>query len=270
MRVVARKHRSTGATAAAVGDVRRTPDTQLPAHRTPPKCDASDRSMTMLSPSPLAVVSDLATAPDVSVVIPFYRAQSTLGRALASVAAQTQPVQEVIIVDDASGPEAAAVLARIVSDWPHLAAKIVTLPANAGAGAARNAGWAASAGAFVAFLDADDAWHPRKIEIQSHYLRNHDEVDVCGHAHCHALAQQLQADASPVPDDLATLFRAASANIGRFSILLRNPFVTPSVMLRRDLAQRFDDGQRHMEDHRLWMRMVLSGVRVRRLGLALV
>ena len=99
----------------------------------------------------------------VSVVIPAHNASRTIAETLESVSAQTHADLEILVVDDGSTDETAQiVLAHAATDQ-----RIRLLSqANAGVAAARNAGIAASGGAFVAPLDADDLWHPAKIERQ--------------------------------------------------------------------------------------------------------
>lgn len=182
----------------------------------------------------------------VSVVIPCWRSSGTLGRALESVRAQTVPVQEVIVVDDAS-PDWNASLAKDL--------RVVRLAVNAGPASARNAGWDAARGELVAFLDADDAWHPRKIELQQRFMREHPELALSGHAH----QWVKEGMASPGP------LEPGFDEIGKAALLFSNRFTTSSIMLRRELPQRFRDGQRHMEDHLLWLTILCGGGRAARL-----
>src|SRR6185503_10449018 len=99
----------------------------------------------------------------VSVVIPCFQAHATLPRAVASVAQQSARPRELIVVDDASGEDTAAVLRdlqrRYGEDW----LRVVRLERNQGPASARNAGWQAARGEYVAFLDADDSWLPAKL-----------------------------------------------------------------------------------------------------------
>lgn len=79
-------------------------------------------------------------------------------RALDSISAQTLADFEVIVVDDGSTDGSAA----IVADYPDARFRLLT-QANAGPGAARNAGIAKARGEFIAFLDADDEWLPNYL-----------------------------------------------------------------------------------------------------------
>jgi glycosyltransferase involved in cell wall biosynthesis len=195
----------------------------------------------------------------VSVIIPAYRASATLPRAIVSVAAQTQWPQEIIVVDDASGDDTVATAQTLAAHHPGGWIRIIVQPNNQGAGHARNVGWAAAQGEYIAFLDADDTWHPKKLEIQYAYMQAHTEVDLCGHRHAtHTPTAAVSLE--PQSHDFATPCQGQP--IDRLGMLMKNPFITPSVMLRRKLTQRFREGQRYMEDHALWMQILLEGGRV--------
>jgi glycosyltransferase involved in cell wall biosynthesis len=98
--------------------------------------------------------------PLVSVVIPAYNAERYLGEAIESVLAQTYEPVETIVVDDGSADRTAEI-ARSYDDVTVIAQE------NGGPAAARNRGFAACNGELVAFLDADDAMTPDKLEIQA-------------------------------------------------------------------------------------------------------
>ncbi len=175
----------------------------------------------------------------VSVVIPCYRAAATLRRAVDSVLAQTQAPAEIIVVDDASDDATPQVIAALPSSI-----KKVLLPENRGAGSARNAGWNAATQEFVAFLDADDAWHPRKLELQTAWMLAHPEVVLSGHGYAF--------EDGEVPLEKAFPVSAAM-------MLVSNRYSTPCVMLRRSIPQRFAEGKRASEDYLLWLEIILSG-----------
>ena len=190
----------------------------------------------------------------VTVIIPCYRCASTIRRAIQSVIAQTQQPAEVILVDDASGDETLAMLRELEQQYPDWI-KVIALAKNQGAASARNAGWAAASHTFIAFLDADDAWHPKKIEIQYAYMNTHPEVTLSGHRH-----QILNQD-DHLPDWLIPPSTDVVC-ISKWGLLLSNQFVTPSIMLRMDIPQRFSEQQRYMEDHLLWLEILCEGALV--------
>lgn len=191
----------------------------------------------------------------VSVVIPCYRCARTIERALTSVAVQTVRPAEVILVDDASGDDTWSVLTELAKAYPGWI-KLLRFEENQGAASARNAGWAAATQAYVAFLDADDSWNTEKLHVQYAYMRNNPEVSLCGHR-----CVWLQ-DGEVLPV-LQKEFH--STKISATSLLFKNAFFTPSVMLKRDIRHRFQKGKRFAEDFLLWQQIAFSGLNVVRI-----
>jgi glycosyltransferase involved in cell wall biosynthesis len=106
----------------------------------------------------------------VSAVIPAYDAARYLGAAIESTLGQTAPPWEVIVVDDGSRDGTAEVARRFpVRYVPQ---------EHRGIGAARNRGLEAADGDFVGFLDADDVWAPRKLELQLRAFDAHRAADL--------------------------------------------------------------------------------------------
>lgn len=193
----------------------------------------------------------------VSVVIPCFRCTNTIGRAVASIAKQTSQPAEIILVDDASGDGTLQILQQLVQSYPDWV-KVLSLDENQGAASARNAGWALASQPYIAFLDADDIWHPRKLEIQYAYMAAHTDVALSGHAH-----RKLNSDGIEPNWNIGEF---SVKDISRNALLLSNRFVTPSVMLKREIPFRFAEGKRHMEDHLLWLEIVCAPMVVTRLS----
>src|SRR6185436_3865509 len=94
-----------------------------------------------------------------SIIIPLYNKAPYVRRALDSIAAQSLSDFEVIVIDDGSTDDGAAIVADYADPRCRLLKK-----ANAGPGAARNTGIGQAQGEFIAFLDADDEWLPTYLE----------------------------------------------------------------------------------------------------------
>ncbi len=109
-----------------------------------------------------------------SVVIPAHNRKSQLERAIQSVLAQTWAPAQIIVVDDGSAEDLAAL------EGIHPTLEVISIE-HAGVSAARNAGIAASRCEWIAFLDSDDEWLPLKLQQQAEWLQTHPD---CSIVHC--------------------------------------------------------------------------------------
>lgn len=207
-------------------------------------------------------MSEMAGSAAVTAIIPCFRCTATLERAVASIAAQSMVPAELVLVDDCSGDDTRLLMQALAAKYAPGWIRTVLLDCNVGAGSARNAGWAVATQPYIAFLDSDDAWHPEKIRLQMRHMQAHPDVVLCGHSH-KILATAAMPD-WPLPDAARS-----AGHVSKSDLLLSNRFVTPSVMLKREIPQRFQESQRYMEDHMLWLDIVCSGARVDRLALPL-
>lgn len=108
---------------------------------------------------------DREYVPDlVSVITPVYNAGTVIGRTLESVFDQTYKNLEIVIVDDCSKDNSRQVIEKYMKTHSEIVYYLQST--NQGAGAARNKALELAKGQYVAFLDADDMWHPTKIEKQ--------------------------------------------------------------------------------------------------------
>ncbi|WP_176592705.1 glycosyltransferase family 2 protein [Sphingobium sp. EM0848] len=99
----------------------------------------------------------------VSIVIPAYNARATIDETLRSVRSQTHSALEIIVVDDGSRDETAAIVRSHAAADPRV--RLIETQ-NGGVAAARNRGWQDARSDLIAFVDADDLWAPGKIERQ--------------------------------------------------------------------------------------------------------
>jgi glycosyltransferase involved in cell wall biosynthesis len=150
---------------------------------------------------------------------------------------------EVLLINDASRDDTAKVLTELSSRFSGWI-KVLELPQNCGPSTARNTGWSRAAQPYIAFLDADDSWHPQKIEVQYQWMAARPEVCLSSHRYIYG---DTSTPASVNPDSIV------SKRISFKRLLLSNLFSTPNVMLRRDIPERFRDGKRYAEDYLLWL-----------------
>ena len=187
------------------------------------------------------------TAADVSVIIPAYRAETTIARALGSVAAQTLPPREVIVVDDGSPDETAAAAEACRDDMSGIGLRVVRQQ-NAGAGAARNRAVRKATSTFVAFLDADDEWLPEKLE-RSLQLMDQKALGLISHNY-----EAVAPDGTVSTVDCAARFREGP---DPYATLYRKGYLaTSTLIVRRGLvtaAGGFDTTLANAQDFDLWL-----------------
>jgi glycosyltransferase involved in cell wall biosynthesis len=197
----------------------------------------------------------VAQSAPVSVLIPCYCCPETVSRAVASAANQTLPPAEIILIEDASpdGGRTLAALDRLANEYAGcVQLKVLALASNVGPGAARNRGWEASTQPYLAFLDADDAWHPRKLELQIGWMEAHPEADLTG------TRTQVVAEPSDLPVPPVGLH---ARELSLRDMLLVNLLPTRTVVVRASVQNRFALGKRYSEDYLLWLSMIAEGHR---------
>ena len=196
----------------------------------------------------------------VSVIIPCLDCEGTISRAINSACQQTWQPKEIIVVNDGSKDRTLSRLQEIRERLGISWIKILDLGKNIGPGAARNVGWDAARQPYVAFLDSDDSWHPKKIEIQLKYMQNHPEVAITGHGSRWLREGETQ---FTLPD------RYAIKPVTKRTMLVSNRWSTSTVMLKRDLDFRFEPTKRHSEDYLLWLRIICGGYKAMHIDLDL-
>ncbi len=175
--------------------------------------------------------------PTISVVIPMYNSAATVLAALESVAGQTLPPSQIVVVDDGSTDESAALVEQFLRREGHIPSLLLR-QSNQGPGAARDTGVKNARGDYVALLDADDTWMPDKLSVCAQAIAQH-KLDLIG-------APVRSACRAEDP------FRLISPQ----AMLFTNPYFTSTVILSRAayaIAGGFHRTQRYSEDYALWL-----------------
>jgi glycosyltransferase involved in cell wall biosynthesis len=177
----------------------------------------------------------------VSAIIPTYNRRREVSVAIASALRQTEPLHEIVVIDDGSSDgtwEELSALARQTA-MPRM---VLHRQSNAGPSAARNAGVRLASGEFIAFLDSDDTWHEQKTARQLALFAADPDLALVG---C-------------VPAGMDVFPQQTVVPIGIGRLLFRNYFLTPGVIVRRDVldgAGGFAEDMRRCEDYELWLRI---------------
>ena len=104
----------------------------------------------------------------VSIITPLYNSEEFIKKTVNSILSQTYTNWEVIVVDDASTDKSVAIIQEFIKGDDRV--KLLRLYNNVGAAQARNRALELCGGRFVAFLDSDDIWHPKKLEKQLEFM----------------------------------------------------------------------------------------------------
>lgn len=161
-----------------------------------------------------------------SVLVNNYNYARFLPETLASVAAQTLPAHEIIVVDDGSLDDSLAVLAALQISHPNL--RIHSQP-NGGQLSAMRAGVSLATGDFCAFLDADDTWEPNHLAVAAHALFTHRDAGLYYSGHHETAGPPMYRSKWPAGPcgPFAALVSATGVRIGT---------ITSALVLRKWLA----------------------------------
>jgi teichuronic acid biosynthesis glycosyltransferase TuaG len=189
----------------------------------------------------------------VSVIIPCYCCADTIERAVVSVMKQTVLPEEVWLVDDAS-PDKGKTLDKLKElKWKYGSIthiNVIALHKNGGPSVARNVGWDVSTQPYIAFLDSDDSWHSRKIEIQYGWMEKYPHAAATGHKRIWVRRWES------IEKNIPGKFGVRPVKLLR--LMISNCFATSTMMLRREIPYRFEAAKRYSEDYLLWL-MIASG-----------
>jgi len=193
----------------------------------------------------------LINQPLVTVVIPTYNRVEFVQQAIASVIAQTYIHWELIIVDDGSDDGTAAAINSI--NDRHI--KVLQLKHSGNIAYLRNTGAKAGTGEWIAFLDSDDLWVPKKLEIQLNNLM--DEGKQWGYGGFELMNREMQ----PVPNK-AGIYRPVSGWIAKEVLSTEASVNIGTLMLMRTLFEEaggFDENAEilYREDYELVIRLAL-------------
>jgi hypothetical protein len=188
----------------------------------------------------------------ITVVIPAYNAEGTIGRAVDSVFLQNYPAFEIIVIDDASRDRTS----EIVAGYERDEIRLLRLAKNLGECGAMNEGIAVARGQFIAFLDADDEWLPGKLARQIPLLEGNPKAVLVTCA-CRFLDEwgNIEEDFGFPP--------AAVAKDQIWRTLLRASCIAKPCVVARTSALRqlglFDTSLRISGDQDMWIRLAQTG-----------
>lgn len=199
----------------------------------------------------------MSNGPTFSVVIPCFNRASRIEAAINSALDQSLPPHEIIVVDDGSTDESASVAESLGP-----AVRVIRTE-NRGPSAARNLGIDEAQGDWIAFLDADDVWHPEKMTLQAQALAAFPEVKLvfCDTETWSQGKQQIVSRFLLGGVYESVVSRQGDALLFDRSLfhrlLDRSRIFTSAVLVKRGVGGlRFSEDLRGPEDWALWMDLV--------------
>ena len=190
----------------------------------------------------------------ISVIIPTYNSEKFIERAVESVLNQTFQDFEIIIVDDFSKDNTVKIIQELQKKDSRI--KLLVLEKNSGGPALpKNKGFEISKGEFIAYLDDDDKWIDKdKLKRQVEFLDKNPEYALVGTG-----GIIVEEDSNKIMDYLVP----ETDDLIRKSILLKNPFIQSSVVVRKDILNKAGlylvKEYINAEDYDLWLRVGLLG-----------
>jgi glycosyltransferase involved in cell wall biosynthesis len=192
----------------------------------------------------------------IDVVIPAYNAGAFITQTLQSVLLQDIPIQSVIVVDDGSMDDTQSKVLAIKKQNPQLKIALIHQE-NAGLSAARNSGIKYSKADYIALLDADDLWHPKKLSSQIKLFQKSQNLQL-GAVYC--AYELIDAAGKLLPPKAQTLITPKlRGNV--YKSLLRGNFISgsgSSVLIARSVFEQvglFDQQLKACEDWDMWLRI---------------
>lgn len=190
-----------------------------------------------------------AAADLISVIIPTRNRSARLEQAVESVRAQRWKSLDIVVVDDASSDATPVLMEKLAAQDGRI--RSLRNHAPQGGGGARNVGIAAARGKYVAFLDDDDQWFPRKLECQHAMLAANPAASAVSCGFVLSLTGSRKRTLTPQPPrDLQQLLR--SNCLGGASVCF-------TTLARLQEIGGFDPGLRSGQDWDLWLKLYARG-----------
>lgn len=190
-----------------------------------------------------------AREPDekVSVIMPCFNASRHIAEAIESVLVQTHGNLELIVINDASTDQSASVIESFRERDSRI--RLIDLPRNTGGATARNIGIEAAKGRYIAFLDADDVWLPRKLELQIEFIKQ------SGASFVFSSYERITADGTSFG-----LFQIQDCKVNYKQLLKRNTIGCLTVVYDAfSLGKIYLPMIKKRQDYALWLRILRSG-----------
>lgn len=203
----------------------------------------------------------MSDSPTISVILPFYNAEATLDRAIASISNQDYQAFELILVDNNSDDKGKEIALRWVSKDHRI--KLIE-EKKQGVVHATSAGAARAKGVYISRMDSDDEAMNNKLSLQKEYLDNNPDCGAVAGLVEHVSHSEEAAGFSRFVDWSNSILSYKDIYNNRFIEL---PVVNPTLMWRKETAEKYGlyKSGNFPEDYEMVLRWLDSGVNIEKI-----
>ena len=181
----------------------------------------------------------------VSIILPYYKKKNFILKTINSVTSQKFKNFELIIIYDDTDKSDLKYLTEICNNDKRI--KILINKTNQGAGISRNKGLRVAKGNYIAFIDADDIWHPNKIYFQLNFMKK-NKFNIT-HTSYYVTNSKSQIIGKRIANNLTYYDLVKSCDIGLSTVILK----------KKILKKKFFANLKTKEDYVLWLRLAKKG-----------
>jgi len=177
-----------------------------------------------------------------SVIITCYNCEKYIDEAVKSVKKQTLLPKELIFIDDYSIDGTREKIKRYKTDIKKIKVLEYFLEKNYGPSKARNCGWDIAKSEYICFLDPDDSWKEKRLEILSNFIEKMNYPIFISNKYF-------------VNEKYSDVFKKSYSRINFWKMLIKNYVATPATAIKREISERYREDMRYNEDHELYLRL---------------
>ena len=200
--------------------------------------------------------------PEVSVILPFFNADSTLNRAIESIASQSLKSFECILINNNSIDKSV----RIAQNWTEKDKRFILIhEKNQGVVFASNAGSDQANGKYIARMDSDDCAYSNRLRLQAEFLDANPDYGAVAGIVKHISHSENTKGFTRYVEWVNSVQSYREILNSRF---IESPIVNPSTMWRKEVAEKwgmYKQGD-FPEDYEMWLRWLNKGVKIKKLG----
>lgn len=194
-------------------------------------------------------LTGVTNCPKVSVIMPAYNSEEFIEQAIRSALNQTYSNLEVIVIDDNSSDTTKDIVERLAVEDDRV--KLIQNDHNLGAARSRNKGIDLCSGEYVALLDSDDIWYPRKLEVQMELaIKEKADIVYCSYAMIDEQGHKKCSDFI-VSEQITLDSTLAKNEIGCLTVILG-----PNVIRKYRFSHEY-----YHEDFALWVQLLKDGMK---------